>query len=195
LRWANTRLAITLLYATGMRRGELLRLTPNDYNVSDRTLLIRASKFHKSRLLPLPNDLASEVERHLRSRRAKHPSALHTEPILWSPYGHDRSYSGIWLRRNVNHLLRRAEIKKNDGRQPRIHDFRHSFAVNALIRWYRAGANVQAKLPLLATWMGHVSIFSTYHYLHFVDELRESVNDRFTEAYGSVVVPAGGRAR
>jgi len=195
LRWANTRLAITLLYATGMRRGELLRLTPNDHNVSDRTLLIRASKFHKSRLLPLPNDLASEVERHLRSRRIKHPSALHTDPILWSPDGRDRGYSGIWLRRNVNFLLQRAGIKKKDGRLPRIQDFRHSFAVNALIRWYRAGANVQAKLPLLATWMGHVSILSTYHYLHFVDELRESASDRFRQAYGGIVVPAGGRLR
>src|SRR5262249_15448209 len=133
--------------------------------------------------------------RHLRSRHAKYPSALPTEPILWSPYGRDRSYSGIWLRRNVNHLLQRAGIKKKDGRQPRIHDFRHSFAVNALIRWYRAGANVQAKLPLLGTWMGHVSILSTYHYLHFADELRESASDRFREVYGGVVVPDGGRVR
>jgi len=91
--------------------------------------------------------------------------------------------------------LQRAGIKKSDGRQPRIHDFRHSFAVNALIRWYRTGANVQAKLPLLATWLGHVSIFSTYHYLHFVDELRQSANDRFTEAYGGVVVLVGGPVR
>jgi len=195
LRWANTRLAITLLYATGVRRGELLRLTPNDYDASARTILIRASKFHKSRLLPLPDDLACEVERHLFSRHATYPEALPTEPILWSPYGRDRNYTGIWLRRNVNDLLQRAGIKKSDGGQPRIHDFRHSFAVNALIRWYRTGSNVQAKLPLLATWLGHVSIFSTYHYLHFVDELRQSANDRFTEAYGGVVVPVGGRVR
>ena len=67
--------------------------------------------------------------------------------------------------------------------------------MNALIRWYRAGVNVQAKLPLLATWLGHVSILSTYHYLHFVEELRLAANNRFTEAYGGLVAPAekGGR--
>jgi integrase/recombinase XerD len=195
LRWASTHLAITLLYATGMRRGELLRLAPSDYDPSKRTLLIQASKFHKSRLLPLPDDLAGEVERFLLSRHATYPAALPVEPILWSRYGHDRSYTGMWLRHNVNDLLQRAGIRKTEGCQPRIHDFRHSFAVNALIRWYRAGANVQAKLPLLANWLGHVSILSTYQYLHFVDELRQSASDRFTEAYGGVVVPGGGRVR
>lgn len=97
LRWANTRLAITLLYATGMRRGELLRLTPNDYDASARTILIQASKFHRSRLLPLPDDLACEVERHPLSRHATYPDALPAEPVLWSPYGCDRNYTGIWL--------------------------------------------------------------------------------------------------
>ena len=125
LRWAGTRLAIILLYTTGMRRGELFRLTPNDYDPSARTLLIRASKFHKSRLLPLPDEIAEEVERHLRARHTVYPAALPAEPILWSPYGRDRGYTGTWLRKNVSNLLRRSEIKKKDGRQPRIHDFRH----------------------------------------------------------------------
>jgi integrase/recombinase XerD len=62
--------------------------------------------------------------------------------------------------------------------------------VNALIRWYRAGVDVQVKLPLLATWLGHVSIFSTYHYLHFVEDLRLAADSRFCDSYGSVVVPA-----
>jgi integrase/recombinase XerD len=58
-----------------------------------------------------------------------------------------------------------------------------------LIRWYRTGVDVQAKLPLLATWLGHVSILSTYHYLHFVEELRLVASNRFTESYGGLVVP------
>jgi hypothetical protein len=58
-----------------------------------------------------------------------------------------------------------------------------------LIRWYRAGLDVQAKLPLLATWLGHVSIFSTYYYLHFVEDLRSLANSRFTESYGGLVAP------
>jgi integrase/recombinase XerD len=189
LRWAGTRLAIVLLYTTGLRRGELFRLTPLDYDPSAYTLLIRASKFHKSRLLPLPGDLAKEVDRHLKARCEAYPSALAAEPLLWSPYSGDRAYTGARLQANLRLLLDRAGIKNADGRRPRIHDFRHSFAVNALIRWYRAGVDVQAKLPLLATWLGHVSILSTYHYLHFVEELRLVASNRFTESYGGLVVP------
>ncbi len=63
--------------------------------------------------------------------------------------------------------------------------------MNALIRWYHAGVDVQVKLPLLATWLGHVSILSTYHYLHFVEDLRLVADSRFCDSYGSTVVPAG----
>lgn len=191
LRWAGTRLAIVLLYTTGLRRGELFRLTPQDYDPGAHTLLIRASKFHKSRLLPLPSDVAEEVDRHLRARRAAYPSALMTEPLLWSPYSGDRAYTGTRLAMNLRILFDRAGIKKADGGRPRVHDFRHSCAVNALIRWYRAGVDVQAKLPLLATWLGHVSILSTYHYLHFVEDLRSVANSRFADSYAGLVVPAG----
>lgn len=189
LRWASTRLAIVLLYTTGLRRGELFRLTSQDYDAGAHTLLIRASKFHKSRLLPLPIDLAQQVERHLQVRRRTYPSALVTDPLLWSPYGRDRAYTGTWLGTNLRILFDRAGIRKADGGRPRVHDFRHSCAVNALVRWYRDGVDVQAKLPLLATWLGHISILSTYHYLHFVEDLRLIANHRFTEAYGGLVVP------
>jgi integrase/recombinase XerD len=189
LRWATTRLAIVLLYTTGLRRGELFRLTPQDYDGAAQTLLVRASKFHKSRLLPLRSDLARLVEKHLEVRCRTYPSALATDPLLWSPYGRDRVYTGTWLRTNLLILLDCAGVTKADGGQPRVHDFRHSCAVNALVRWYRDGADVQAKLPLLATWLGHVSILSTYHYLHFVEELRSIANQRFTESYGGLVVP------
>jgi integrase len=189
LRWAGTRLAIILLYTTGIRRGELFRLKPQDYDAGNHTLLIQASKFHKSRLLPLPDDVAGEVDKHLQARRVAYPSALVTEPLLWSPYSGDRAYTGTRLQSNLRILFDRAGIKKTDGRRPRVHDFRHGFAVNALIRWYRAGVDVQIKLPLLATWLGHVSIFSTYHYLHFVEDLRLAADSRFIDSYGSVVVP------
>ncbi len=188
LRWAGTRLSIILLYTTGIRRGELFRLTPQDYDAGNRTLLIQDSKFHKSRLLPLPDDVAKEVDTHLRARRKAYPSALATEPLLWSPYSGDRAYTGSRLQQNLRILFDRAEIKKEDGRRPRIHDFRHSFTVNALIRWYRADVDVQVKLPHLATWLGHVSIFSTYHYLHFVEDLRLAADNRFINSYGDVII-------
>ena len=62
----------------------------------------------------------------------------------------------------------------------------HSFAVNALLRWYRAGANVEAKLPLLATYLGHASVVSTHHYLHFIEPLRTAARERFAKHYGEL---------
>ena len=93
------------------------------------------------------------------------------------------------MAKNLHVVFDWAGIRKTDGRPPRVQDFRHSLAVNALIRWYRAGVDVQAKLPLLATWLGHVSILSTYHYLHFVESLRSAANRRFNRSYGDLVVP------
>jgi hypothetical protein len=72
---------------------------------------------------------------------------------------------------------------------------RHSFAVNALLRWYQSGADVHAKLPLLATYMGHVSIVSTQYYLPFIEPLATAASDRFAQRYGGLITPASdGRA-
>jgi hypothetical protein len=66
---------------------------------------------------------------------------------------------------------------------------RHSFAVNALLRWYRSGEDVQAKLPLLSTYLGHVSVVSTHYYLTFIEELRCEASIRFYQHCGNVVRP------
>jgi len=187
LRGASTRLAIILLYTAGLRRGELLRLSAQDYDASAQTLLIRASKFHKSRLLPLAEDVAAEVTQFLALRAAVQPPLPGSAPLIWNPYCGGRAYCGIQLRKNLNVLLSLAGIQKPDGRRPRIHDFRFSFAVNVLIRWYHDGADVQAKLPFLSTYMGHVSVLSTYYYLRFVEPLRSLASRRFADSYGGLV--------
>ena len=78
-------------------------------------------------------------------------------------------------------------MRDGDGRRPRIHDLRHSFAVQALVRWYRAGADVQANLPRLAMYMGHVSIASTAYYLRFVPALAGLASERFERSFGDLV--------
>jgi integrase len=87
----------------------------------------------------------------------------------------------------INRLFVAADVKDSEGRRPRVHDIRHSFAVQALIRWYRDGADVQSNLPRLAMFMGHVSIVSTAHYLHFVPTIRELASERFEASFGAVV--------
>ena len=187
LRAAAMRLAIILLYTTGLRRSELLGLAAHDYDAAAQTLLIRASKFHTSRLLPLAADVAAELTQFLAWRETVLPPLPATAPLIWNPYCGGRAYSATQLRTNLNILLKRAEIAKPDGRLPRIHDFRFSFAVNALVRWYRNGDDVQAKLPYLAAYMGHVSVLSTYYYLRFVEPLRSLAGTRFADSYGMLV--------
>jgi integrase/recombinase XerD len=187
------RLAIVLLFTTGIRRGELLRLTLGDYNCRDLTLLIRESKFHKSRLLPLNGDIAEEIDRYLHARaQRKLPVSSETALIGNAPQG-GRAYTGRNLALCLRPLLQQCSIFTPKGRLPRIHDFRFSFAVNALLRWYRECADVGAKLPLLATYMGHVSVVSTHYYLHWIEPLRTAASERFARHYAELVVPVPGR--
>lgn len=189
LRPELTRLAIVLLFTTGMRRGELLNLTEGDYDRREATLLVQATKFYKSRLLPIHEGIVNEIEKCLAARaKLKLPSSLST-PLIWNATRGGRAYTGTGISYCIKPLLHQCGIKAASGLTPRIHDFRHSFAVNALLRWYRMGADVDAKLPLLATYLGHGSALSTHHYLHFIEPMRSAASERFAKRYGSLIVP------
>jgi integrase len=186
------RLAIVLLYTAGLRRGELVHLRISDYDPAERTLLVRASKFHKSRLVALSPSAADEVERYLRVRRRlpHHANA----PLLVSNHRGPRAYSGGSFGLAMRRLFRVANVRAPDGRLPHVHDIRHTHAVHALLRWYRAGVDVQAKLPALATTMGHVSVASTAYYLALLQPVADAASGRF-ERHCRKMFASSGRAR
>jgi len=177
LRGEVFRLAIVLLYTTGLRRNELVRLTMFDYDAKEKTLLIRASKFHKSRVVALSRTAVAEMDRYLAARRRfpHQPDA----PLLINNHGGRAGYSGGSFGFGMRQLFLEAGICTIDGRLPRVHDLRHTYAVHALVRWYHDGADVQAKLPILSTAMGHVSIASTAHYLALLEPLAAAASSRF----------------
>ncbi len=186
------RLAVILLYTTGLRRGELLRLTRADYARDEQVLLIHETKFHKSRVVPLSRATAREVDRYLQVWRHQHLALAPTTPLLAHGVTAPRGYTGEGLGAGFRQLLKTTDIRTPDSRRPRIHDLRHTFAVHALARWYQTGADVQAKLPLLATYMGHVSIVSTAYYLPFVEPLRALATARFARQCGGLLHASAG---
>jgi integrase/recombinase XerD len=180
-------LAVVILYTAGLRRGELSRLALEDVEPQTGVLRIRMSKFHKSRLVPL-SPTANDVLRAYLPQRLAAPFDTNPSAALlcWGRTGL-HAYTGAGLGQAINRLLVAADVVDAEGRRPRVHDMRHSFAVQALMRWYRDGGDVQSNLPRLAIYMGHVSIVSTAHYLHFVPAMRQLASDRFEVALGDVI--------
>jgi integrase len=84
-------------------------------------------------------------------------------------------------------VFRIANVFGSDGDIPRVHDMRHVFALQALLRWYRDGVDVQSQLPKLALYMGHVSIVSTAYYLKWIPALAEVASQRFEAHFGHVI--------
>lgn len=191
LRPETFRLAIVLLYTSGLRRGEVVRLTVGDYDPDAQTLLIRESKFHKSRLLPVSRDAQRALEAYLLARRHGSFPLGPDSALIWNRSRRGgRSYTGEALRCGLDALFTAADIRTPEGGQPRVHDLRHTFAVHALLRWYHRGIDPQAKLPFLSAYMGHVSPVSTAYYLPFVSALAEAASLRFLRTCGALVTVA-----
>lgn len=184
---AVLRLAVVLLYTAGLRRGELLNLTLADADPATGVLRIRESKFHKSRFVPLSPDACGELRAYLQVRQAATLSAAANSPLLCHTTRGLRAYTGTGISRGLQLLIHAAEVQSPDGRWPRVHDFRHSFAVQALLRWYRQGADVQSNLPKLALYMGHVSIVSTAYYLTWMPDIAAAASERFEARFGHLI--------
>lgn len=182
-------LAIVLLYTSGLRRGELLRLTLADFNASESTLTIRATKFHKERIIPLSVTADAELRGYLTLRQQQHLPMSPSSPMVWNSFGSPdgKPYSGTSLRYNWQLLCASLGILTPQGIPPRIHDIRHSFAINVLLHGYQNGEDMLIKLPQLATYMGHVNVVSTQRYLPFIEPLRSAASARFEQQYGTLI--------
>lgn len=179
------RLAVVLLYTAGLRRGELVRLTLGDVDAQAGVLRIRESKFHKSRWVPLSTSAQAELQDYLVARRQAGLDERLTAPLLCT--AGTRAYTGDGFFNGFKLLLRGAGIRGSTGRCPRVQDFRHSFAVSALLRWYEADADVQSNLPKLALYMGHVNIVSTAYYLRWMPAVISQASARFARSCAGVI--------
>jgi integrase/recombinase XerD len=169
LRAATWRTLIGLLAVTGMRQGEACRLLRDDTGLEAGTLVIRDSKFGKSRLVFLHPTTVTALRSYERARDRAFPEP---DAATFFVNSRGRPLNGHNLPHTFAPLAAAAGIQVPPGqRAPRLHDLRHAFTVATLLDWYRDGGDVQARLPLLSTWLGHVDPKSTYWYLQAVPEL------------------------
>ena len=195
LRAETIHLALVLLFCCGLRRGELLRLTLRHFDSTENLVRIQDTKFHKSRLVPLSRSVAQELRDYMELRRQHLLPVDPDSPIIWSnrrPAPADY-YCAVALTANWQQLCLATGVVDGRGRPPRLHDLRHSFAMAALHRWYRQGVEVQAKLPHLATYMGHVCSASTHHYLHLTPDIGRAASQRFHQYAAEIFGHGGGK--
>jgi integrase/recombinase XerD len=188
LRALTYRTLIGLLATTGMRTGEACGLDRPDVDLDDGILTIRATKYQKYRRVPVhPSTVA--VLRDYAAARDRLCRSVNTPAFLVSTRG-TRLDRGN-LKYTFHPLLEAANIRPLPGRRrPRLHDLRHTFAVSTLLDWYRDGEDVQPRLPLLSTYLGHVDPKATYWYLTGTPELLARVSARLDAAFGEPSGPS-----
>lgn len=174
------------LYGTGLRISEAVSLNVSDVDLQYGLLLIRRTKFYKSRFVPVGATLQKHLAAYAAKRRKRHPVTEETAPFFVYSTGERVKPLTIFVA--FRHLKQVAGVRRADGGRfgPRIHDLRHTFAVHRLISWYRQGADVQKLLPQLSTYLGHSMLVCTQRYLTMTPELLREAGKRF-ERYAQEV--------
>ena len=181
-RWLLHYTLIGFLYVTGMRISEALALTLADVDFRKGIVLIRKTKFHKSRFVPLATSSCEVLKRYLVARAEKGHATTPAAPLFVGANGGPLPYSTA--RQAFHRISEMAGVRGPPGsRRPRIHDLRHTAAVRRLYLWYREGKDVQALLPVLVTYLGHSAVYCTEVYLTATSELLALAGQRFEEQY------------
>ncbi len=164
-----------LLAVTGMRVAEALTLDCEAVDVQNRIITIYQSKFRKSRYIPIHKSTAEVLKHYCKYRRRCFPD-LTTPRFFIDHKGQALAERRV---RHVFHArLAQIGLTRSEGRNPRIIDLRHTFAVKTLLRWYKQGVSVDQCIPLLATYLGHVKPTNTYWYLTATPQLLQLVVSR-----------------
>lgn len=171
-----------LLYGCGFRVSEVLKLRIRDVDLNQGIITIRQGKFRKDRLVPPALPLVDRLRKYAARFENRPPDAI----FFPGPSG------GPYSLRTVYPLFRKLLVQcgiphGGRGKGPRIHDYRHVFAVHTLRRWYENGEDLDTKLPLLATYLGHQNLSGTQRYLHLTAELFPNITVRADAAFGDVI--------
>jgi site-specific recombinase XerD len=179
---------LLLLYSTGLRISEALHLHIGDVDIDAAVLHVRDTKFFKSRLVPMSHGLREQLQLYMETRRSM--GSVDGGAFLFincrrRPYSYKRARDLFCL------SLQRAGVPHRATRvHPRLHHVRHTFAVHRVLKWYQDGADIQAKLPLLSTYLGHGNVLSTHVYLTATAEVLAEATKRFERGFISMISPS-----
>jgi integrase len=183
-RAARHQTLIGLLAVTGLRPGEAVALDRQDVDLRHGVLHVRAGKQHKQREVPLHHSTISALRQYARLRDACFPAP--SAPAFFIG-ARGRRMGREELNRTFTTLVRQAGLDGRGARaRPRPYDLRHAFAVRTLLDWHRAGADIDRRMPLLSTYLGHVDPAATYWYLEAVPELLELISRRLEQLPGAL---------
>ena len=171
-----------LLYGCGFRVSEVLKLRVRDVDLNQGIITVRQGKFRKDRLVPPAVALVKRLRKYAAHFENRPSDAIFFPGPGGGPYRLGTVY-GLFRQ-----LLLQCGISHGGrGKGSRIHDARHRFACCVLRRWYQDGADLDAKLPLLATYLGHQNLSGTSRYLHLTAELFPEITARANAAFGDVI--------
>jgi integrase/recombinase XerD len=177
---------IGLLTVTGMRIGEAIGLDRADVDLAAGVVLVRESKFTKSRYVPLHESTVGVLRDYAGRRDAEYPRPV-TVSFFVAVTGKRLDYTMVG--KTFRNLCENAEVGVGAAHPPRLHDLRHTFAVATLVHWYRTGQDVTVKMPLLSTYLGHRDPRTTYWYLSAAPQLLALAAGRLEAAAAREMAP------
>ncbi|MDL2230190.1 tyrosine-type recombinase/integrase [Alistipes sp. OttesenSCG-928-L06] len=174
------RMILVLTYTLGLRISEALAIRIKHLNFDENYVVIEESKFYKTRLLPFNNQIGKEIVKYQQWKTNQNYPQEENNHFFLDKLGMPvllDTFQEYWRK-----ICAKADIYRNDGAtyQPRIHDLRHTFAVNRVVQWYKNGDPVQDMLPFLSTYLGHTYLQHTSIYLSMTDELLQQANNSFS---------------
>ncbi len=180
-RGAVMSLIFRLIYGCGLRISEALNLKMKDVDLDDGILAILESKFEKSRYVPMASALTERCKKYVQATRKN------TCPEDWFfPAPDGSQYSRKTIEGTFRRLLFEASIP-HTGRRPRVHDFRHTFAVHCLKKWVIAGNDISTMLPVLSAYLGHKDLKGTQQYLRLTADMYPNITDSIERQFGTIV--------
>jgi len=177
-RRATYEILFGLVAATGMRIGEAIRLDARDVDRANQLVVVRESKFGKSREVVLHESVMCALLRYAKQRDRAHPRPR-SPSFFVSLLGTRLIYNNVHS--TFARLLRLAGIHRSKAR---IHDLRHTFIVRTILQWHRQGVDVDSRMPSLSTYVGHRDPSATYWYLSATPELMALVGRKVERALG-----------